>query len=69
MFLKNTSSSTRFEIQNDAFQAALLHDTVEDTDTTIEEIKEEFGDAIAGNDIPIFLNIISFSNLSMLIID
>ncbi|ESP01864.1 hypothetical protein LOTGIDRAFT_172328 [Lottia gigantea] len=29
-------------------QAALLHDTVEDTNTTIEEIKEEFGEEIAG---------------------
>ena len=29
-------------------KAALLHDTVEDTDTSIEEIKEEFGEKIAG---------------------
>ncbi|CAD5115734.1 DgyrCDS4680 [Dimorphilus gyrociliatus] len=29
-------------------QAAILHDTVEDTDTTIEEIKEKFGDKVAG---------------------
>ena len=28
---------------------ALLHDTVEDTDTTIEEIKENFGETIANN--------------------
>jgi len=28
--------------------AALLHDTVEDTDTTIEEIKKEFGKYVAG---------------------
>lgn len=27
--------------------AALLHDTVEDTDTTIEEIRAEFGDVVA----------------------
>lgn len=27
--------------------AALLHDTVEDTDTTIEELEQEFGSAIA----------------------
>jgi len=27
--------------------AALLHDTVEDTDTTIEDIKREFGDIVA----------------------
>lgn len=26
----------------------MLHDTVEDTDTTIEELKEKFGDAVAG---------------------
>lgn len=28
-------------------QAALLHDTVEDTDTTLDEIKEHFGDEVA----------------------
>lgn len=27
----------------EVLQAALLHDTVEDTDTTIEEIEEVFG--------------------------
>ena len=27
--------------------AAVLHDTVEDTDTTVEQIREEFGDRIA----------------------
>ena len=27
--------------------AAALHDTVEDTDTTVEQIREEFGDRIA----------------------
>jgi len=30
-----------------AIQVALLHDTVEDTDTTIDEIKEKFGNEIA----------------------
>ena len=28
--------------------AAILHDTVEDTDTTIGDIKERFGDRVAG---------------------
>src|SRR5690349_3850684 len=28
--------------------AALLHDTIEDTDTTIEELREQFGARIAG---------------------
>lgn len=28
-------------------QAALLHDTVEDTDTTFEEISEHFGQDVA----------------------
>jgi len=30
-----------------AVQVALLHDTVEDTDTTIKELKENFGENIA----------------------
>jgi len=29
-------------------QAALLHDTVEDTDTTMDEIEAEFGAEVAG---------------------
>lgn len=29
-------------------KAAILHDTVEDTDTTIEEVKEVFGPVVAG---------------------
>ncbi|XP_017290506.1 guanosine-3',5'-bis(diphosphate) 3'-pyrophosphohydrolase MESH1 [Kryptolebias marmoratus] len=32
----------------DVLQAALLHDTVEDTDTTIEELREKFGETVAG---------------------
>ena len=27
-------------------QAALLHDTVEDTDTTLDEVEEHFGKAV-----------------------
>ena len=30
-----------------AIQAALLHDTVEDTDVTVEQLRERFGDAVA----------------------
>lgn len=32
---------------NYAIQLALLHDTIEDTDTTFDEIKEEFGEKVA----------------------
>ena len=32
----------------DVLAAAVLHDTVEDTDATIEEIKEKFGSIVAG---------------------
>lgn len=31
-----------------ALMAAVLHDTVEDTNTTIQEIEEQFGKAVAG---------------------
>jgi (p)ppGpp synthase/HD superfamily hydrolase len=30
------------------FQAALLHDTIEDTETTLEELQQEFGSRISG---------------------
>ena len=30
------------------WQAALLHDTIEDTDTSLEEIKKNFGEKVAG---------------------
>jgi (p)ppGpp synthase/HD superfamily hydrolase len=33
------------------FQAAFLHDTIEDTPTTLEELQQEFGLRIAGIDI------------------
>jgi (p)ppGpp synthase/HD superfamily hydrolase len=32
---------------NLAIQCAILHDTIEDTDTTFEEIKTEFGESVA----------------------
>ena len=32
----------------DVLQAALLHDTVEDTDTTHEELTQHFGERVAG---------------------
>ena len=31
----------------DTIVAAVLHDTIEDTDTTVEEIREKFGDRVA----------------------
>lgn len=30
----------------DTLQGAVLHDTVEDTDTTLDEIEQEFGPAV-----------------------
>src|SRR3989475_5747700 len=35
------------KLDEETIAAALLHDVVEDTDTTLEEVKEEFGDEIA----------------------
>jgi len=32
-----------------------LHDTIEDTETTLEELQQEFGPRIAGIDICFFL--------------
>jgi (p)ppGpp synthase/HD superfamily hydrolase len=32
----------------EAVAAALLHDVIEDSDTTLEEIREKFGEAVAG---------------------
>lgn len=32
----------------DVLLAAVLHDTVEDTETTLDELKERFGDTVAG---------------------
>jgi (p)ppGpp synthase/HD superfamily hydrolase len=34
--------------REEAIAAALLHDVVEDSDTTLEEIREQFGDVVAG---------------------
>lgn len=38
---------TEMECDEDVKIAGVLHDTVEDTDTTIEDIKAEFGDNVA----------------------
>ncbi len=35
------------DLDHEAIAAALLHDTVEDTDLTLDAVREEFGDAIA----------------------
>lgn len=38
---------TKFKLDSSSIIAGLLHDTVEDTDTTVEEIRELFGDQVA----------------------
>ena len=38
---------TKFKLDSASIIAGLLHDTVEDTDTTVEEIRENFGDQVA----------------------
>ncbi len=38
---------TKFKLDCASIVAALLHDTVEDTDTTLEEIRDLFGDQVA----------------------
>jgi len=38
---------TRFKLDAASIIAGLLHDTVEDTDTTVEEVRELFGDQVA----------------------
>ena len=38
---------TKFKLDTASIIAGLLHDTVEDTDTTVEEIRETFGDQVA----------------------
>lgn len=38
---------TKFKLDSSSIVAGLLHDTVEDTDTTIEEVRNLFGDQVA----------------------
>lgn len=38
---------TKFKLDSSSIIAGLLHDTVEDTDTTVEEIRELFGEQVA----------------------
>ena len=38
---------TKFKLDWVSIIAGLLHDTVEDTDTTVEEVRELFGDQVA----------------------
>ncbi len=38
---------TKFKLDASSIIAGLLHDTVEDTDTTVEEVRELFGDQVA----------------------
>ena len=38
---------TKFKLDCSSIIAALLHDTVEDTDTTVEEVRSLFGDQVA----------------------
>lgn len=38
---------TKFKLDSSSIIAGLLHDTVEDTDTTIEEVRNLFGDQVA----------------------
>jgi guanosine-3',5'-bis(diphosphate) 3'-pyrophosphohydrolase len=36
------------DFRDEVLAAALLHDVVEDSETTLEELREQFGDAVAG---------------------
>ena len=38
---------TKFKLDCSSVIAGLLHDTVEDTDTTVEEVRQLFGDQVA----------------------
>lgn len=38
---------TKFKLDSASIIAGLLHDTVEDTDTTVEEVKNLFGEQVA----------------------
>src|SRR5689334_16184055 len=44
---ESTRAKYPFEVSQDLWIAALLHDTVEDTDITVDMVKFFFGDTIA----------------------
>lgn len=53
--------------QKRLFQAALLHDTVEDTETTMDELRQEFGDRVASKREEMSFIILFFSFLKILL--
>ena len=44
-------------VDSDVLQAAILHDTVEDTDTTLDEIQDVFGEKVRNTSLPLRLHI------------